>query len=71
MAGLSPNYEGVRGPHVICRRAPDKSGSTKVWCAVWHKKVRRKKVMNRKRKKLRQKWMYKLQHKKDLKSMSR
>ena len=60
MAGFSTNYEGVHGPHMLCKRAPDKSGSTKVWCAAWLKKVRGKKVMKRKRRKLRQKRMYRL-----------
>ena len=53
MARLFTNYEGAQGPHVICKRAPNKSGSTKVWCTAWLKKVREKKVIKRKIWKLR------------------
>ena len=60
IARLFTNYEGAQGPHVICKRAPNKSGSTKVWCTAWLKKVRRKKLIKRKRRELRQKRMYRL-----------
>jgi len=49
MARLSTNYESAQGLNVICKWAPGKSGSKKVWCVAWLKKVQRKKVMQRKR----------------------
>ena len=55
---------------MICKRAPIKKGSIKVWCAAWLKKVRRKKVMKRKRRKLQQKMMYKLWQKKSWRKLT-
>jgi len=52
MVELSTNYEGARGPHAMCKRAPGKNGSIKVWYVAWLKKVRKKKVIWRERRKL-------------------
>ena len=53
MVGLSTNCKGVRGPPVICKRAPDKSGNTKAWYVAWLKSIQRKKLIKIKRRKLR------------------
>lgn len=52
MAELSTNYEGAWGLHAMHKRAPGKNYNIKVWYAVWLKKVLRKKIIQRKRRKL-------------------
>ena len=64
MAKLCTNYEGAWGPQAKYKRAPLKSGSTRVWHVAWYKKVQRKKVMKKKMKKLWQKKRCKLWQKK-------
>ena len=62
--GMCTNYEGTRGPQVKHKWALPKSGSIRVRCVAWHKKVQRKKVIMRKMKKLWQKRRCKLWKKK-------
>ena len=63
-AGMCTNYEGTRGPRVKYKWAPPKSGSIRVRCVAWHKKVQGKKVIKRKMKKSWQKRRCKLWKKK-------
>ena len=39
MAELCTNYKGAWGPRAKYKRAPLKTGSTRVWHVAWHKKV--------------------------------
>ena len=50
MAELCTNYEGARGLQAKYKRSPLKSGSIRVWCVVWHRKVQGKRVMKKKMK---------------------
>ena len=59
MAELCTNYEGARGLRAKYKRAPLKSGSTRVWRVTWHKKVQGKRVMKKKMKKSWQKKSWK------------
>ena len=86
MIGLYTNYEGVWGPCVKCKRAPNKSGSTKAWCATWLRKVWsgstkawcatwlrkvwRKKLAKKKTRNLWQKKMHKLWQKKSWRKLT-
>ena len=45
IAESSTSYEGASGPQAISKGVPGKNRSIKVWCAAWHKKVRKKKVI--------------------------
>ena len=70
MARLYTNYEGVWGPRVKCKRAPDKSGSTKAWYAAWLRKVWWKKLAKKKTRNLWQKKMHKLWQKKSWRKLT-
>ena len=70
IAGLYTNYKGVWGPRVKCKWAPDKSGSTKAWCATWLRKVWRKKLAKKKMRNLWQKKMHKFWHKKSWRKLA-
>ena len=70
MAKSSINYEGAQGPHVMYKPTPGKNCSTKVWYATWLKKFWNKKAIQRERRKLQQKKMYKSQLKKDWKRLT-
>ena len=70
MARLCTNCEGVWGPFVKCKWVPDKSGRTRVRCAAWLKKARKKRVMKRMMKKLWQRRMYRLRQKKSWKKLT-
>ena len=50
MAELCTNYEGARGLQAKYKRSPLKSGSIRVWCVMWHRKVQGKRVMKKKMK---------------------
>ena len=71
MAELCTNYEGARGPRAKYKRAPLKSGSTRVWRVTWHKKVQGKRVMRKKMKKSWQKRRCKLWQKKSWRRLTR
>ena len=52
MAESSINYEGARGPHVMCKWALGNNGNIKVWYAAWLNKFWKKKVIWRERRRL-------------------
>ena len=65
MAELSTSYEGAQGPRVRHKRAPGKSGNTRIWCVAQFKIVQKKKVAKKVTKKLWQKRILRLWQKKN------